>query len=224
MSSYRVAHVKFSENGKSFLVNCHYSVKPGDFVIVRLDGKFTPLHKAQIVSVDYRHSLCTHSVVCLASEAEVYGQGHKGVSTETDLERFLVDFMRMRRCEVIYDASFGEMRNHPNWHTAYIIQDWQQVDDGWSNASKTLLVSDSGALLRSPDEPDRVTMKAGALLIRDRARYCIATIKPEDGNIYMRSAKRIEESLNADFDSQDTTRAQIKGIIGDGYLSDGEYV
>ena len=225
MAEYSVAKVRFSEDGKLYPVNCKFGVEPNDFVIVRLEGKFTPLQKAQVVEVETWRAACKHSIVCRADDIDRYGAGPDGVSDEVTLDRFLVEFLKMKKFKVVYEKSYKVIEDHPRWHAAYIYNRF----NGWkenerATVSTLLLIGKEGIVYRDPDDGEWIEIKDGAILMRERAFHL--TLNPDRGNIYKQAAERAEGPLAPDLDPvPDNTRAQVREAIGgDGYLSDGEYV
>ncbi|MCF1503479.1 hypothetical protein L0F51_06865 [Afifella sp. H1R] len=226
MPEYRVAQVRFSEGGKAYPVNCQYAVESGQFVIVRLTGKFTPLQKAQVVSVDYWKGACKHSVVCRAERAEDYGSGPEGVATEEDLDRFLLGFMRMTKCAVVRETpqSSGQYEPHPRWDAAYYSErSFKSVrPDGYGTAGKLVIIGRDALFYRAPDDGQHIWMVGGALL----ADKVVALPRPfRDGNVYRQAAENAEWPLAVDLRPDDRSLADIKAVIGgNGYLSDDVYL
>lgn len=225
MAEYRIANVRFSTDGKPYPVNSKFDVKPDDYVIVRLDGKFTPFQKAQVIDVEYWRGECKHSIVCLADDLAKYGNGPDDVSDEQTLDRFLTEFLNKKRFKVVYEKSYKVIECHPRWHAAYIYNRF----NGWkenerATVSTLLLIGKEGVVYRDPDDGERIEIKDGAILMRERAFSL--TLNPDHGNIYKQAAQRAELPLAPDLDPvPDNSRAQIRDAIGgDGYLSDGEYV
>lgn len=215
MPEYRVAQVRFSEDGKPYPVNARFPVTPGGFVIVRLDGKFTPLQKAQVVSVDDWKGPCQHSIVCTADKADAYGDGPDGISTEDDLDRFLTGFLNMTRHPVVQETApyTKRYRPHPRWRLAYIRN--KHLGDvkptGYGRAAKLVVLGHEEITHTAPDAGQQFMMVNGALLadassiglpftpetvdtLRDAK-----TLKPVVfGNIYRRAAHHAEGPLAVD--------------------------
>ncbi|MDQ0326624.1 hypothetical protein J2R99_002493 [Rhodopseudomonas julia] len=226
MPEYRVAQVCFSEGGKAYPVNSKYAVEPGQFVIVRVEGKFTPLQKAKVVSVDYWKGACKHSVVCRAERAEEYGSGPEGVATEEDLDRFLLGFMRMTKCAVVREMpqSQRQYEPHPRWDVAYYSErSFQSVrPDGYGTAGKLVIIGRGELCYRAPDDGQHIWMADGALLA-DKVGALPLPIR--DGNVYRRAAENAEWPLAVDLRPADRSLADIKSVIGgNGYLSDDVYL
>lgn len=224
MAEYRIAKVRFSEDGNPYPVNCKFGVEPNDFVIVRLEGKFTPLQKAQVVAVETWRGECKHSIVCRADDIDRYGDGPDGVSDEATLDRFLVEFLKMKKFKVVYEKSYKVIEDHPRWNTAYVFDRYY----GWNENKRStvpmlLLIGNEGIAHRAPDAGEWIEMRDGAMLFREDQFFL--TLSPDRGNIYKQAAERAEGPLAPDLNPYDNTRGQIRDAIGgDGYLSDGEYV
>ena len=121
MSEYLIAQVQFSEDGKSYAVNDSWAAEAGEFVIVRLDGKFTPLHKARVVvGRETAPRPCKHSIVCMAEDEALYAGGPAFVQTAEDLDRFLAGLLRMKKVPVVKSGRGNATEPHDRWHTAYI--------------------------------------------------------------------------------------------------------
>lgn len=225
MSEYRIAKVRFSNDGKPYPVNSKFDVKPDDYVIVRLDGKFTPLQKAQVIDVEYWRGECKHSIVCMADDFSKYGNGPDDVSDEQTLDRFLTDFLNKKRFKVVYEKSYKVIEDHPKWHAAYIynrVNGWKENER--ATVSTLLLIGKEEIVYRDPDDGEWIEIKDGAILMREDAFS--RNLYPDRGNIYKQAAERAEGPLAPDLNpAPDNTRGQIRAAIGgDGYLSDGEYV
>lgn len=224
MSAYRIAQVRFSVDGRPYPVNAKFEVTPGEFVIVRLEGKFTPLHKAEVISVGVWRNKCKHSIACRASRAAAYGGGPDEITNEDELHRFLLEYVRLKKYPIVLEARHGEKAAaHPRWHAAYIKNYFYgELGDGFGRASQIIILGQDEIMYRSPDSGQHIEMVDGALLLRDTMTV---PITPKDGNIYQRAAEHAERIFAEDVSpSFDTSLGEIRQAIGgDGYLSDGEY-
>jgi hypothetical protein len=224
MSTYLIAQVQFSEDGRPYPVNDAFGVEAGDFVIVRLEGKFTPLQKARVVTVEASPRPCKHSIVSRADDEGVYAGGPAAVETAEDLDRFLAGFRRMKRLPVVKSGRDSKTEPHDRWHTAYISAPKWQWDSGDSLAVSRLVVIGRDEILHTnPDEPMYMKLRDGALLLDWGPRSGV----PVAGeNMYRRVAEQAERPLANDlYGPPDTTIGDIRSVVGgNGYLSDDVYI
>lgn len=83
MPRFYVAMIRFHKTGKLYPVNCGCEwggIEPGTEVIVRITGQANALQKAEVIETrtDFKKP-CKNSIVCMAEDAEGYGQGPYGV-------------------------------------------------------------------------------------------------------------------------------------------------
>jgi hypothetical protein len=226
MSRYLIAHVQFSEDGKPYAVNDRWAAETGEFVIVRLDGKFTPLHKARVVAGrETAPRPCKHSIVCMAEDEALYAGGPAYVETAEDLDRFLAGLKRMKKFPVMKPGSGSTTEPHDRWHTAYVTasqREWKSGDR--LSISRIVVVGLDEILHTNPDEPMYFEYRDGVLLLDRWSPTSGVPTKGEDR--YRRIAEQAERPLENDiYGPPDTTIADIKDVVGgNGYLSDDVYI
>jgi hypothetical protein len=225
MSSYLVAQVQFSEDGKPYAVNDSWGADAGEFVIVRLDGKFTPLHKAKVVvGRETAPRPCQHSIVCMAEDEALYAGGPAYVETAEDLDRFLAGFKRMRKVPVVKSGSGNATEPHDRWHTAYFSAPKYQWESGDSvSASRLVVVGRDEIQHTNPDDAMFLKIRDAALLLDWGPTHGLP-IAGEDR--YRRIAEQAERPLENDiYGPPDRTIGDIKDVVGvGGYLSDDVYI
>lgn len=166
MSEYSVAFVRFSENGKPYPVNSRFNIDVGDFVIIRLDGKYTPLQKAKVVSVESWKKPAKHSVVCRADDEEAYGRGPQGIQTLAHLETFLMGFLKLRKYPVVFqEGAFDEVQPHPRWNAAYLrSKNYHIPDTGFFSAANIIVLGDEEFMHSAPDNGCGTHMLNGSVV------------------------------------------------------------
>lgn len=121
MSSFIVALIRFSKNGRTYSVNCADYLEPGTRVVVRMGGQANALQRAEVVKITSKDKPCKNTIVCLEEEAEAYGSGPEGVETADDLHRFL-DVLHWHRYTTLQWDGFGAAKKTipcEEWPVAY---------------------------------------------------------------------------------------------------------
>jgi len=226
VAKFLIAQVIFSIGGKPYSVNARFVVEPGEFVVVRLEGKFTPLHRAQVVSVEFNRVECKHSIVCSAADADAYGGGAAEVENEEQLDRFLCGFLKLVKHPVTQYAhkTSNEVEPHSRWHVAYMrnYYGFGNLSDGFNRVRPIFILGKEELMFRNPDKGEHIQMKDGSIVLLS---FLGVHIDSNEGNIYRRAAEFAEGTLNIDVDDADTSISEIREVIGgDGYLSDGQYI
>lgn len=82
--SYRVAHVRFAQDGPTYPVNCYRSdLGPGDVVIIGMPDR-DPTHKvAEVDRVEFLNWRCKNTILCKRSEYRRNSDGGYHIERET---------------------------------------------------------------------------------------------------------------------------------------------
>lgn len=157
--SYRIAYVRFTQEGQVYPVNCDRAdLSPKDTVVVKMPAK-RELKLAEVDRVEFLNWRCTNTILCKKSEFHLDGHGgyriqrlseHDVIETLEELESELVlmDWTPMSLSRHVYMVVFVKKLES---HAAAIGVrrngiDFQFYEGGWCGA----------ALTRFPDGPTKL--------------------------------------------------------------------
>lgn len=207
MSSYRIALVRFSKNGRRYPVNCT-AFDPGNRVIVRMGAQASPLQRAEVVEITYNYKPCKNTVVCMEEDAEAYGSGAAGVENADCLDRFL-SLLHWERYSTLRRDGFGAVKivACDEWPVAYEYGSQPRIYSSgklWG-PNTVILVGPQGAgfypcgNMSCTEIVDGKLVLDGSKMVRGLGKEGLAGSE----NPYRRAAKIGESILRLDMDPPD---------------------